>query len=83
MLEDVPEDMLEAAHSILAMDAPRHDRQRKVISSVFTPRRVRTIEEQIRAQAAAIVDDLLARPGEVDFVERGRPPGCRCGRSRR
>lgn len=68
MLEDVPEDMLEAAHSILAMDAPRHNRQRKVISSVFTPRRVRQIEDQIRTQARLIVDDLLALPGEADFV---------------
>ncbi len=68
MLEDAPEDVLEAAHSILAMDAPRHNRQRKVISSVFTPRRVRRIEEQIREQARSIVDDLLRRPGEADFV---------------
>ncbi|MBW0104633.1 cytochrome P450 [Pseudonocardia sp. KRD291] len=68
MLEDVPEDVLEAAHSILAMDAPRHNRSRRVISSVFTPRRVRRIEEQIREQARIIVDDLLAAPGETDFV---------------
>lgn len=68
MLEDVPEDMLEAAHSILAMDAPRHHRQRKVISSVFTPRRVRQIEEQIAEQARLIVDDLLAGDGSADFV---------------
>jgi len=71
MLENVPEDMLEAAHSILSMDAPRHAKQRKVIASVFTPRRVRTIEEQIRAQARGIVDDLVASgTGEVDFVDR-------------
>jgi cytochrome P450 len=71
MLENVPEDMLEAAHSILSMDAPRHAKQRKVIASVFTPRRVRTIEEQIREQARGIVDDLVASgTGEVDLVER-------------
>ena len=71
MLENVPEDMLEAAHSILSMDAPRHAKQRKVIASVFTPRRVRTIEEQIRAQARGIVDDLVASgTGEVDLVDR-------------
>lgn len=68
MLEDVPPDMLEAAHSILAMDAPRHNKQRRLISSVFTPRRVRLIEEQIREQSRRIVDDLLAGPGEADFV---------------
>jgi cytochrome P450 len=68
MLEDVPEDMLEAAHSILAMDAPRHVRQRRVIASVFSPRRVQRISEQIREQARLIVDDLLAGPGEAEFV---------------
>jgi cytochrome P450 len=68
MLENAPEDILEAAHSILAMDAPRHARVRKVISSVFTPRRVATIEGQIRTQARRIVDDVAPR-GEVDFVE--------------
>ncbi|MBN9097528.1 MULTISPECIES: cytochrome P450 [unclassified Pseudonocardia] len=69
MLEDVPEDVLEAAHSILAMDAPRHAKQRKLISSVFTPRRVAKIEEQIRAQARGIVD-TIAPLGEIDFVEQ-------------
>ena len=69
MLEDVPADILEAAHSILAMDAPRHAKLRKVISSVFTPRRVNLIEEQIREQAELIVD-RVADGGEFDFVER-------------
>lgn len=68
MLEDVPEDMLEAAHSILAMDAPRHRTQRKVIASVFTPKRTKQIEDQIANQARLIVDDLLELPGEADFV---------------
>ncbi|HEY1972205.1 MAG TPA: cytochrome P450 [Pseudonocardia sp.] len=69
MLEDVPADLLEAAHSILAMDAPRHAKQRKLISSVFTPRRVALIEEQIRNQAKLIVD-AVAPLGEIDFVEQ-------------
>jgi cytochrome P450 len=68
MLEDAPEDVLEAAHSILAMDAPRHRTQRKVIASVFTPKRTKQIEDQIANQARLIVDDLLASSGEVDFV---------------
>lgn len=67
MMENVPEDIIEMAHSILSMDDPRHSRLRKLISSVFTPRRVRLIEDQIRAQAAAIVDDL-GDSGAADFV---------------
>ncbi|GAA5148182.1 cytochrome P450 [Pseudonocardia eucalypti] len=69
MLEDVPAEVLEAAHSILAMDAPRHVRQRRLISSVFTPRRVAQIEGQIRNQAWLIVDEV-APLGEIDFVEQ-------------
>jgi cytochrome P450 len=69
MLEDVPAEILEAAHSILAMDAPRHAKQRKIISSVFTPKRVAQIDAQIRTQAKLIVD-AVAPLGEIDFVEQ-------------
>jgi len=67
-LENVPEMFLEATQSFLAMDAPRHTLLRKLVSSAFTPKRVRTIQEQIRAQAARIVDQLLDT-GDCDFVE--------------
>jgi cytochrome P450 len=69
MLESAPPEVLEAAHSILAMDAPRHAKQRKLISSVFTPKRVAKIEEQIRNQARAIIDSV-AGLGEIDFVDQ-------------
>jgi cytochrome P450 len=73
MLEDVPAEVGEAAYSILAMDSPRHAKQRKLISSVFTPRRVAKIEEQIKEQARRIVDgaiDGVEGSGEIDFVEQ-------------
>jgi cytochrome P450 len=57
--EEVPDDVLEAASSFLAMDAPRHFLIRKLVSSAFTPRQVAKIEDQIRFQAKSIVDDLL------------------------
>jgi cytochrome P450 len=68
MLEDVPTAVLDAAQSFLAMDAPRHTLLRRLVNSAFTPRQVARIEEQIVAQAVAIVDDLLAGPAEFDFV---------------
>jgi cytochrome P450 len=68
MLEDVPQMVLDAAQSFLAMDAPRHSTLRRLISAAFTPRQVARIEEQIRHQARAIVDDLLAGPSTCDFV---------------
>jgi cytochrome P450 len=67
-MEDVPEDILEAVSSFLALDAPRHTALRKLISSAFTPRRVKLIEDQIRDQARRIVDDLLVT-GDCDFVD--------------
>jgi cytochrome P450 len=69
MLEDAPPDVVEAAHSILAMDDPRHARQRALIGSVFTPRQVARIEEQIREQARRIVDSVTPL-GEIEFVDQ-------------
>ncbi|MGI8678765.1 MAG: cytochrome P450 [Jatrophihabitans sp.] len=68
-LENIPEMFLEATQSFLAMDAPRHTSLRKLVSSAFTPKRVRTIDDQIKAQARRIVDDLLDT-GDCDFVQQ-------------
>ena len=65
--EDVPEDLLEASHSFLAMDNPRHLQLRRLVSAAFTRRQVERIAVQIREQATAIVDDLLLAGGG-DFV---------------
>jgi cytochrome P450 len=67
-IEDVPEEILEAAGSFLGMDHPRHTKLRRLVSVAFSPRRVRALEDKIAARAALLVDDLLAR-GEGDFVE--------------
>ena len=69
MIEAVPEDILDAAQSFLAMDAGKHSTLRRLISSVFTPRQVATIQDQINRQAVQIVDDLLTT-NEGDFVEQ-------------
>lgn len=66
--EEVPEDILEAAGSFLGMDGTRHSTLRRLVSTAFTRRQVAKINEQIRNQATAIVDDLLTHP-EGDFVE--------------
>jgi cytochrome P450 len=69
IIEPVPEDILDAAQSFLAMDGERHASLRKLISSVFTPKQVAKIGDQIKNQAKAIVDDLL-KTKEGDFVEQ-------------
>ena len=69
MIEAVPEDILDAAQSFLAMDGTKHSALRRLVSSVFTPRQVSKIQDQIKAQATQIVDELLSTK-EGDFVEQ-------------
>lgn len=68
--EEIPEDLLEAASSFLAMDGPKHMILRKLMSSAFTPKQVNKIEAQIKAQATKLVDDLVDSGGEGDFVKQ-------------
>src|ERR1700710_1411225 len=58
LFENIPEELLEASQSFLAMDAPRHTLIRKVVHAAFTPRQVRRIEDSIKANAQAIVEEL-------------------------
>lgn len=51
------------------MDGDRHSSLRRLISSVFTPRQVAKIQDQVTAQAVQIVDDLL-KTTSGDFVEQ-------------
>jgi len=67
--EEVPEDLLFAASSFLATDAPRHPALRRLVSAAFTPKQVAKINDQIKEQARRIVDDLLVTK-EGDFVEQ-------------
>jgi cytochrome P450 len=68
LFEGVDETLLEASQSFLAMDAPRHTLVRGLVNAAFTPRQVRRIEDDIRANARRVVDEL-APLGECDFVE--------------
>lgn len=70
LFENVPEELLEASQSFLAMDPPRHTLIRKVVHSAFTPRQVRRIEDSIKANAADIVSELRAAGTGVDFVSQ-------------
>ena len=68
MFQNVPPELLEASQSFLAMDPPRHDKIRKLVSAAFTPRQIRRIEDQISADAGAIVSELANAGSGVDFV---------------
>ncbi len=66
-LNPMPAEIQRFASFFLSMDPPEHTVYRRLISSAFTPRNVRKIEEQIHANAVAIVDDLVGA-GAVEFV---------------
>jgi cytochrome P450 len=50
------------------MDPPQHDRQRKLVSRVFTPRAISDLEPFVRATAVHLLDALDERGGG-DFVQ--------------
>jgi cytochrome P450 len=56
-----------AVLSILAMDPPRHDRIRALVSKGFTPRRVADLEPGIRALAVRYLE-RVREAGRMDFV---------------
>ncbi|MGV0834846.1 cytochrome P450 [Mycolicibacterium thermoresistibile] len=67
-LDPMPAELQKIATFFLMMDPPEHTVYRRLISSAFTPRNVRRIEEQIHANAVAVVDDLIGA-GDIDFVK--------------
>ena len=69
IFENVPQELLEASQSFLAMDPPRHTLIRKVVHAAFTPRQVRRIEDSIKANAREVVSELRAAGSGVDFVD--------------
>ena len=55
LFENIPEELLEASQSFLAMDPPRHTLIRKLVHAGFPPRQVGRIEDSIHTNAAEIV----------------------------
>ncbi|WP_193043387.1 cytochrome P450 [Mycolicibacterium baixiangningiae] len=66
-LDPMPAEVQRFASFFLTMDPPEHTVYRRLISSAFTPRNVRRIEQQIHDNAVAVVDELVGA-GEIDFV---------------
>jgi cytochrome P450 len=60
--------MFDVTPMVIFMDPPRHDRLRKLVSSVFTPRRIANLEPFIRATTVRLLDALMERGGG-DFVK--------------
>ncbi|MGE2724593.1 cytochrome P450 [Mycolicibacterium pulveris] len=66
-LDPMPAEVQQIATFFLGMDPPQHTVYRRLVSSAFTPRNVRQIEDQIHKNAVSVVDDLIG-VGDVDFV---------------
>jgi cytochrome P450 len=66
-LDPMPAEVQQIATFFLMMDPPEHTVYRRLISSAFTPKNVRRIEEQIHKNAVAVVGDLVGA-GDIDFV---------------
>lgn len=65
----LPPIFLELTQSFLAMDNPKHDMLRKLVSAAFTPKQIKLIEDKIKLAAKEIVDSFASDPsGEVEFV---------------
>lgn len=68
----IPSSAVGSLESVRAMmigkDPPEHTRQRKVVTSAFTPKRVADLETSIRANVTRAIDAVIHQ-GQCDFVE--------------
>jgi cytochrome P450 len=55
--------------AMIMIDPPEHDKVRRSLSARFTPRRIATLEEEIRAAAAEFIDRMQAGGTGADFVD--------------
>lgn len=54
--------------SLVALDAPKHPKLRRLTQEWFMPKNLRVIEDEVRALAHRTVDRLVAAGPEADFV---------------
>ncbi len=66
-LEDREPDALAARQSMIETDPPAHTRLRKIVSSAFTPKKVREYGDYTRRVAGELLDRAIAE-GEFDWV---------------
>lgn len=67
MLEEVEPEALDARRSLIDSDAPQHQRLRRIVSPLFTPKAIASYEGFARSTAAGLLDRAAARL-EFDWV---------------
>jgi cytochrome P450 family 142 subfamily A polypeptide 1 len=58
---------------MIDFDAPEHVRRRRLVSEGFTPKRVRAMEDDLRATCDALIDNVCEK-GSCDFVREIASP---------
>jgi len=66
-IADIPTEFLEFFGSMINMDAPKHGRLRRLVSTAFTERLLSSVERDVQTAAARVIDSV-AEKGECDFV---------------
>jgi cytochrome P450 len=67
-ISDMPPEALEFFGSFIAMDDPRHARQRGIVARSFTPRRLQGVLDSVETICTEVIDDMCEQ-GEVDLVD--------------
>ena len=67
-IADMPAEALEFFGSFIAMDDPRHARQRGIVARSFTPRRLAEVIDSVDRICTEVIDGMCEK-GEVDLVE--------------
>lgn len=66
-LDDFDAEQNDARRTLLEMDPPQHPAMRMIVAPGFTPRAVAALEDEVRATAVRLLDEVLAT-GPVDMV---------------
>jgi cytochrome P450 len=53
VMESLPQELLDIGQGFIALDPPRHTKVRRLLTAAFTPKQIRRINDQIRANAPA------------------------------
>jgi methyl-branched lipid omega-hydroxylase len=67
-IADMPAEAMEYFGSFIAMDDPRHFRQRSIVARSFTPKALQNVLDSVETICTEVIDAMCEK-GEVDLVE--------------
>ena len=66
-IADMPMEAMEFYGSFIAMDDPRHWRQRNIVARSFTPKALQGVLDSVETVCTEVID-AMCEQGEVDLV---------------